>query len=137
MGKKKRYRGHYCWMCRSILPNQSFSGKGHRNHICKKCQKLPVAQRQAQRDQDFLFNLMDQKNISGGNRKTLEEMIVRSDGVVQKQAEAILKMARLLPRRKKRMGRLRHQHRDLFDELVELELLYDWVEPEEDSDPVF
>jgi len=55
MGKKKRYRGHYCWMCESILSNESFSGRGHRDHICKKCKKLPRAKRQEKMDQDFLF----------------------------------------------------------------------------------
>ena len=37
MAKKKRYRGHFCWVCRRILPNEKFSGKGHAAHICKKC----------------------------------------------------------------------------------------------------
>lgn len=38
--KKKRYRGHYCKVCGSILPNEKFSGKGHARHLCKKCSKL-------------------------------------------------------------------------------------------------
>ncbi|MCD4768186.1 MAG: hypothetical protein K8R06_08395 [Methanosarcinales archaeon] len=37
MAKKKRYRGHFCKVCRQILPNEKFSGKGHAAHICKKC----------------------------------------------------------------------------------------------------
>jgi hypothetical protein len=39
MVKKKRYRGHFCKVCRRILPNEKFSGKGHAAHICKKCAK--------------------------------------------------------------------------------------------------
>ena len=42
MGKKKRYRGHYCKICGSIKSNEKFSGKGHKNHICKTCSKLPA-----------------------------------------------------------------------------------------------
>lgn len=38
MGKKKhKHQGHYCKMCGEYKSNESFSGKGHRLHICKKC----------------------------------------------------------------------------------------------------
>ncbi|MEI8254846.1 MAG: hypothetical protein WCJ30_04160 [Deltaproteobacteria bacterium] len=40
MGRKKRYRGHYCWVCESILPNEKFSGGGHARHVCRKCNRL-------------------------------------------------------------------------------------------------
>lgn len=39
MGKKRR-RGHYCYLCGRTRANEKFSGKGHRQHICKDCQKL-------------------------------------------------------------------------------------------------
>jgi len=126
MGKKKRYRGHYCWMCESILSNESFSGRGHRDHICKKCKKLPRAKRQEKMDQDFLFNVLLQKNISKGNQKTLEEMVSRSAGCMKEKAEAVLLVAQTLPRKKKR--KLRKNNRALFDELVRLGLVYDWSE---------
>lgn len=95
MGKKKRYRGHYCWMCESILSNESFSGRGHRDHICKKCKNLPHAKRQEKMDQDFLFNVLLQKNISKGNQKTLEEMVSRSTGCMKEKAEAVLLVAQM------------------------------------------
>lgn len=38
MGKKKR-RGHYCKICGRNRPNEKFSGKGHRQHICKDCKR--------------------------------------------------------------------------------------------------
>ena len=37
MGKKKG--GHYCFGCDKYLANEKFSGKGHKKHICRKCQK--------------------------------------------------------------------------------------------------
>ena len=40
MAKKKKYRGHYCKICRSVLPNEKFSGKGHAKHICKECSTI-------------------------------------------------------------------------------------------------
>jgi hypothetical protein len=38
-------RGHYCKICSEYKSNESFSGKGHANHICKVCSKLVVAKR--------------------------------------------------------------------------------------------
>ncbi|MFS0862017.1 hypothetical protein [Fredinandcohnia sp. 179-A 10B2 NHS] len=37
MGKKKR--GHYCFKCGRDRANEKFSGKGHRQHICKDCKR--------------------------------------------------------------------------------------------------
>ena len=44
-GNPQKPRGHYCWVCGQHKPNEKFSGRGHANHICKKCQSLPVAER--------------------------------------------------------------------------------------------
>ncbi len=33
-------RGHFCWSCQRTLPNERFSGRGHRQHLCKKCSRL-------------------------------------------------------------------------------------------------
>ena len=41
----KKQHGHYCYVCGEHKVNENFSGHGHANHICKKCQSLPVAQR--------------------------------------------------------------------------------------------
>jgi hypothetical protein len=35
MARKKR--GHYCFGCDRHRANEKFSGKGHRNHLCKDC----------------------------------------------------------------------------------------------------
>ena len=41
MAKKRRQRrGHYCWSCQRVLPNERFSGSGYRQHLCKACSKL-------------------------------------------------------------------------------------------------
>ena len=42
MAKK---RGHYCKVCGEYKANESFSGRGHAAHICRKCAALPAAQR--------------------------------------------------------------------------------------------
>ncbi|MEW6741288.1 MAG: hypothetical protein AB1486_00900 [Planctomycetota bacterium] len=59
MGKKKRYRGHYCWCCDRRRPNERFSGKGHMRHVCRDCSKLgkeELGRRQAYRDIDRCVN---------------------------------------------------------------------------------
>ncbi len=59
MSKKKKYRGHFCWCCGRIRPNEKFSGRGHSRHICKECQKLgkeELAFRQCQRNIDRLLD---------------------------------------------------------------------------------
>ena len=33
----KKHRGHYCKICGEYKSNESFSGKGHAQHICKEC----------------------------------------------------------------------------------------------------
>lgn len=37
-----RRHGHYCKICGEYKANEKFSGKGHANHICKKCATLPA-----------------------------------------------------------------------------------------------
>ena len=36
--------GHYCRVCGRNRPNEKFSGKGHRNHICKDCSRKPQSE---------------------------------------------------------------------------------------------
>jgi hypothetical protein len=40
MGKRRRYRGHFCWCCSRVKPNEQFSGRGHAHHVCKRCSTL-------------------------------------------------------------------------------------------------
>ena len=37
---KNKHQGHYCKVCGQYKSNESFTDKGHKNHICKKCAKL-------------------------------------------------------------------------------------------------
>ena len=36
----RRYRGHWCWFCGRIRPNEKFSAKGHARHLCRECARL-------------------------------------------------------------------------------------------------
>lgn len=33
----KKRRGHYCRVCERVRPNERFTGRGHRDHICNEC----------------------------------------------------------------------------------------------------
>ena len=54
MAKK---HGHYCKVCGEYKSNESFSGKGHSAHICKKCGMLPPAERSKEMTLTRLMNL--------------------------------------------------------------------------------
>jgi hypothetical protein len=68
MGKRPRKgSGHWCWCCGRHRPNERFSGRGHRRHLCKDCSKLgkqELAYRQAVIDIDRLAP----KNLAGIER---------------------------------------------------------------------
>lgn len=48
---------HCCKVCGEYKSNESFSGKGHAAHICKKCAALPAAQRSENMMLTRLLNL--------------------------------------------------------------------------------
>ena len=59
MSKRRKRRGHFCWSCARVLPNERFSGLGHARHLCKQCQKLgkeELAYRSARRDIERLVD---------------------------------------------------------------------------------
>jgi hypothetical protein len=53
----QKSRGHYCKVCGQYKSNESFSGKGHAAHICKKCAALPATQRSENITLTKLWNL--------------------------------------------------------------------------------
>ena len=67
MVKKKRH-GNYCKVCGSYKPNEQFSGKGHKQHICKKCMQLPMEERKRRMnsfsdDDDFIQHNLSMKRM--------------------------------------------------------------------------
>lgn len=65
---KKKSHGHYCKVCGSYKPNEQFSGKGHKQHICKKCMQLPVEERKRRmnsflEDDDFIHDDFNMKGM--------------------------------------------------------------------------
>ena len=61
--KNRKRRGHDCWCCQSILPNEKFSGTGHARHLCKACQKLPSEEREFRSARNILARCVTWEGI--------------------------------------------------------------------------
>ena len=65
---KKKHHGYFCKVCGSYKPNEQFSGKGHKQHICKKCILLPIEERKRRMnsfldDEDHIYDDMNMKGM--------------------------------------------------------------------------
>ena len=67
--------GHYCRICGRQRPNEQFSGKGHRIHVCKRCQAKPKSERRTIENMDEITGFMRQSHISEKNVVRLEQMV--------------------------------------------------------------
>ena len=104
---KKRH-GHYCRICGSMKPNEAFSGKGHRNHICKECSRLPKNEIDAIDQKEEIFNFLNQSHISKKNISRLHSLVESPDEEIANLAGIVLDVARAKPYKKKRLKFLRH-----------------------------
>lgn len=90
MAKKKRYRGHYCKVCNSILANEKFSGKGHSSHICKKCSKLSLEGRNEQMVLNRIYGLNRYSYLSKVNKLMLQNYLKSGSEKVRLAAKEML-----------------------------------------------
>jgi hypothetical protein len=94
--------GHYCRICGRQRPNEQFSGKGHRIHVCKRCKAMPKSDRQVIENMDDIFRFMRQSHISEKNVARLEQMVKSENSQVASLAAIVLKVARVKPYRTRR-----------------------------------
>ena len=66
--------GHYCKICGRERPNEQFSGKGHRTHVCKQCAAMPKEQRRVIEAEEEIFGFMAQTHISDRNMSRLHTL---------------------------------------------------------------
>ncbi len=118
--------GRLCYYCNRIRPNERFGGRGHKIGLCSDCAKLPKDTLRDIKDSIFIESvLLNQSNISRGNIKTLDGIAERSTKISEK-AKLISEIGRICPHKKKRIGELYKNRRDLFDKLVEFGLIEDY-----------
>ncbi len=108
MGRRRRRAkgsGHCWWCCGRDRPNERFSGKGHRRHLCTDCAKLgkeELEYRQHIRDIDQLLDW--DGRIRRKQRRTFDRYLNHADERVRAYAR----------RAKEHNEKLREEHRALM-----------------------
>ena len=115
--------GHWCKICDSVLPNEKFSGKGHKDHICKKCARLPKEELDAIMKKDEIFRFLKQSNISKKNMVRLKTLSRSSNKRIAELAGIVLEVGQVKPHKKRRLKYLAREHRDLLKKLDETGLI--------------
>jgi hypothetical protein len=111
--------GHYCRICGRSRPNERFNGRGHRIHVCKKCQRKPNNERDRIEQLDELHGFLHQSVISAKNIARLKTLSGHEDREVAAHAALILEIARAPPDKRNRWLKLARRHRPLFEQAVE------------------
>ncbi len=133
--------GHFCRICGETRPNERFSGGGHRTHVCRQCQKLPIEKRraiEALAEIDGFLN--SQSHISKRNVARLRELALSTDLTVAAQAAILLDVALVAPFKRRRTGRIRASHPELWRRMLDAGLAWpedldDWTDPLPGQDP--
>jgi hypothetical protein len=110
--------GHHCRICGRTRANEKFSGRGHRDHICKDCQRMPREQRDRIERLDELRDFLDQSNISAKNIERLKALATHSDPEVRTLAGLVLNLALVHPHKRRRWRHLAARQKDLFHRAV-------------------
>jgi hypothetical protein len=91
---------------------------------------MPKSARQRILDEVFLAQALEQKNISEKNVSYFNEMRLRYPDSLGEKAAVMAELGSVHPRKRKRYGFLYHNSRELFDRMVRLHMIEDWVTPE-------
>ena len=131
MSKKRRKKGHYCWVCGEHLANERFSGKGHKKHICKECFKLSKDDLDAIEKVRELVAYWEQKNLSKKNINRIKNLAEDTNTEVSELAQVMLEVACITRYRKKRIQRILSQKQELIPRLEEVGLFFDLIASED------
>lgn len=116
--------GHYCKICGTLQPNEAFSGRGWRNHICKRCAALPQATRDAIQQEEEIFGfLFSQSHISKKNRSRPAVLANSANPRIAELAAVVEEVAKATPYKRRRLKILKQKRPDLLDKLRETGLL--------------
>jgi len=116
--------GHWCRICGRERPNEKFSGRGHRDHLCRECARLPREEREEIEQLDELFGYLKQSHISPKNCERLVLLEQSSHAEIADQAQLILEVARVKPYKRRRLKFLRKERPDLLRRLEETGLIH-------------
>ena len=121
---KKKRTGHYCRICGRYRSNEKFSGKGHRNHICKECVLKPKAERNEIDQTQEIFSFLKQSHISKKNLARLTLLANSENEKISELAGIVLEVAKVKPHKKRRLKALARERPDLLEKLEETDLIF-------------
>lgn len=123
--------GHFCRICQQVKANERFSGGGHRIHVCSDCQRLPIETRRAIEADDLIEHILCRQTcISAKNVAWLTSLSASADRELAERAAIMVEIARVAPRKRKRLGRIRHGHPELWQRMVTAGLVVPDSDPE-------
>lgn len=115
--------GHYCRICGKTRPNEKFSGKGHKNYICKECNQKPKNEINEIEQEEEIFNFLNQSNITKKNIDRLKELVNSNNKRIAELANIVLEVATVKPHKKRRLKVLAKDNKDLLGKLEETGLI--------------
>lgn len=115
--------GQFCRMCERVRPNERFSGKGHRIHVCKDCSRLPKEERHRRELKDEIAGFLRQSSISEKNVSRLSALATSEEPEIAELAKVVLDIGTVKPHKRKRLAFLARSHRDLIVKLEETGLI--------------
>ena len=121
--------GHYCRICGRTRANEKFSGKGHRNHICKDCARLPKEHLEAVDQEQEIFRYLNQSHISDKNLRRLRTLASSGQTRIAELAAIVIEVAGVKPYKKRRLKVLARQRPDLLDALNRTGLIFAHHDP--------
>ena len=98
---------HFCWMCGRLRANERFSGRGHRDHVCQECQKLPAAEKDRRRVLIHMEGMLELSRISEKNIRYLRSLAASPTADVAEWAGVLLEIAHIHPGRRHRLWHLK------------------------------
>jgi len=108
---------HYCRICGASKPNDQFSGKGHRTHVCKECAQIPKKNRDAIEHEAEIFGYLAQSHISQRNIGRLRKLAASDIPRIAELANIVLEVAVVKPHKKRRLKVIARERRDLLEAL--------------------
>jgi len=121
----KKHRGHYCRICGNVKSNESFSGKGHKTHVCKKCASLPKEKRKFLKAQDHVYSLFGQSHITDRNVSTLRQLAASESTQISQMATPMLEIVQAAPRKKQRVVLTMEMQNAISARWAELDFMQD------------
>jgi hypothetical protein len=112
--------GHYCRLCGRVRANERFSGRGHRDHVCKDCERMPREKRDRMERLDEIVGFLHQSNISARNLARLGQLCSHARPEIVELAALVLEIGRVLPAKRNRWLKLARRHSALFGRAVGL-----------------